>query len=433
MEVIEINFINKIKERVKNTFYWQNENDGDWRILNSWGDISSVDKFTNEKSEITYYTCLKVLSESIGKLSLHLKDKDNNKISDHHGIYALKVRPNPFMTPTDFKKLMEYNRNHYGNAYAYIKYNKKGDLEGIYPLNPRSVKIYIDDANVFKTANYLYEYSVKDKKYYFSDKEILHIKGGISENGIAGKSIREDLATTLSGIKESQKYLNDLYARGLTANAIVKYTGELNHEKKKELVKTINNFVKDEDSGNIVPLPLGMDLIPLDLKLTDAQFFELKKFTALQVAAAFGVKPNHLNNYDKSSYANSEMQNLTFYIDTLLVILTAWEEEMNYKLLTEDERKKGYSYEFNIRSILRGDLKSQAEAMRTLVSASIYKPDEARQYLGDPKLEDGKGDIIMVNGSYVKIEDIGNAYNKQSNIDAENKELGGEDKENVES
>ena len=34
----------------------------------------------SDLSEVTYFTCLKVLSESVGKLSLHLKDNDNNKI-----------------------------------------------------------------------------------------------------------------------------------------------------------------------------------------------------------------------------------------------------------------------------------------------------------------------------------------------------------------
>ena len=63
-------------------------------------------------------------------------------------------------------------------------------------------------------------------------------------------------------------------------------------------------------SGNIkfsMPVPLGMKLTPLDIKLTDAQFFELRKYTALQIAGAFGVKPNQINDYEKSGYANSEM------------------------------------------------------------------------------------------------------------------------------
>lgn len=364
-------------------------------------------------SEITYFTCLKVLSESIGKLSINLKDSDNNRIYDHDSLQMLKVRPNKFMTPTTFKALIEYHRNHSGNAYAYLQYEKNGKLEGIYPLESRNMQILIDNADIFQRENkmyYRYLAPKTGKTYIFEDKEILHFKGGLSEDGLVGKSIRETLASTLKGVKISQQYLNNLYEKGLTAKAILKYTGDFDSKKKAMLVNELANFASGNDSRGIIPIPLGMDLVPLDLKLTDSQFYELKKFTSLQIAAAFGVKPNHLNNYDKSSYANSEMQNLTFYIDTLLFILNQYEEEFNYKMLSEEERKKGLRFEFNVASILRGDLKTQAESITKYVTGSIYTINEARTYAGLPKVADGEK--ILVNGSYVELKNVGNAYLK---------------------
>ena len=364
-------------------------------------------------SEITYFTCLKVLSESIGKLSINLKDSDNNRIYAHDSLQMLKVRPNKFMTPTTFKALIEYHRNHSGNAYAYLQYEENGKLEGIYPLESRNMQILIDNADIFQRGNkmyYKYLAPKTGKTYIFEDKEILHFKGGLSEDGLVGKSIRETLASTLKGVKISQQYLNNLYEKGLTAKAILKYTGDFDSKKKAMLVNELANFASGNDSRGIIPIPLGMDLVPLDLKLTDSQFYELKKFTSLQIAAAFGVKPNHLNNYDKSGYANSEMQNLTFYIDTLLFILNQYEEEFNYKMLSEEERKKGLRFEFNVASILRGDLKTQAESITKYVAGSIYTINEARTYAGLPKVADGEK--ILVNGSYVELKNVGNAYLK---------------------
>lgn len=60
-----------------------------------------------------------------------------------------------------------------------------------------------------------------------------------------------------------------------------------------------------------------MTLQPLNVTLADAQYAEIKKYTALQIAAAFGIKPNQLNDYDKSSYSNSESQQLAFLVDTI--------------------------------------------------------------------------------------------------------------------
>ena len=103
--------------------------------------------------------------------------------------------------------------------------------------------------------------------------------------------------------------MNNLYESGLTAKATLEYTGELNEKAKTALVKSFEEFGSGaKNTGKILPVPLGMKLTPLDIKLTDSQFFELKKYNALQIAGAFGVKPNQINDYSKSSYSNSEMQ-----------------------------------------------------------------------------------------------------------------------------
>lgn len=364
----------------------------------------------NSLSEITYYTCLKVLSESVGKLSIHLKDSKNNRIVDHDALKKLKFAPNPFMTSTPMMTLLETWRNHHGNAYAYLSYDNRGNLIGIYPLHPQNIRIWIDNAKLFSGSEKLYYEYIKDgKSYYFKSDEILHLKGGLSKDGIVGISVRETLATTLTGVKASQKYLNNLYERGLTAKAILKYTGDLSKENQKKMLETMGEFINSNNNpSGIFPLPIGMDIIPLDLKLSDSQFFELKKYTALQIAGAFGVKPNHLNDYDKSSYSNSEMQNLTFYVDTLLYILSLYEEEFNLKLLTEKERLSGLRFEFNVATILKGDLKTQAECITKFIQSGVYTINEARNLMGLPSVEGG--DIIVMNGSYVPLEDIGIAY-----------------------
>ena len=367
---------------------------------------------SSDLSEVTYFTCLKVLSESVGKLSLHLKDNDNNKILNHEALQKLKFSPNPFMTSTPMMTLMEMWRNHHGNAYAYLSYDNRGHLVGIYPLHPQKVRIWIDNAKIFSGKEDLYyEYNKDGKIYLFKKDEILHLKGGLSKDGIVGMSVRETLATTLNGTKASQKYLNNLYDRGLTSKAILRYTGDLNKDLQKKMLEAIEEFISTENNPTgILPLPPGMDIVPLDLKLTDSQFFELKKYNALQIAAAFGVKPNHLNDYDKSSYSNSEMQNLTFYIDTLLYILTLYEEEFNIKLLTENERLKGLHFEFNVASILKGDLKTQAECLTKYVQSGIYTINEARKKAGLTAIDGG--DVIVMNGSYVPLEKLGIAYEK---------------------
>jgi len=151
-------------------------------------------------------------------------------------------------------------------------------------------------------------------------------------------------------------------------------------------------------------------LTPLDVKLTDSQFFELKKYNALQIAAAFGVKPNQINDYSKSSYANSELQQLSFYVDTELFIIKQYEEEINYKGLTEEQQEAGDYYKFNEKVLFRTDSKTQMEYLKNAVGGSIMMANEARRKIDLPDAEGG--DILLANGNVIPLTQAGAAYIK---------------------
>ena len=58
--------------------------------------------------------------------------------------------------------------------------------------------------------------------------------------------------------------------------------------------------------------------------------------------------------------------------------------------------------------ILRGDPEQQADVLQKLVQSGIYSPNDALSLLDRPPCENG--DVHMVNGAYVKLQDIGAAY-----------------------
>lgn len=202
-----------------------------------------------------------------------------------------------------------------------------------------------------------------------------------------------------------------MYETGLTAKATLEYTGSLDEKVQEGLRKAFEEFGNGaRNIGRVLPVPMGMKITPLDIKLTDSQFFELKKYTALQIAAAFGVKPNQINDYSKSSYANSELQQLSFYVDTELFIIKQYEEEINYKMTTEEEQDAGFYYKYNEKVLFRTDSKTQMEYLKNGVGGSIIKPNEARRRLDMPDAEGG--DELLANGSIVPLTMAGAAYQK---------------------
>lgn len=370
-------------------------------------------------SETVYLTCLKTLYETVGKLNIDVQqdtDKGTKRIYDHEAVKILHYRPNPHMTPSTFKQLMEFNRNHYGNAYAYINRDQRtGLLISLMPLPPRQVTVLVDNKRQLGLeSNVMYRYQPDTgDSYLISEKDMIHLKFSLtSVDGLVGKSVQEVLATTMEGAKASQAFLNNLYQNGMTAAAALEYVGDLDDARVKMLLQKIEKFAMGEDNaGRIVPIPPGTKLVPLDMKLTESQFFELKKYSALQIASVFGVKPTQINDYEKASYANSEAQNLSFYVDTLLAILKQYEEEMDYKLLSEADKNRGIHFKINVNSMLRADLKSQAEIMCSYVNNGILKPNEAREKLDLMANEDGNQ--LMANGNFIPLSMVGKQYGKE--------------------
>lgn len=367
-------------------------------------------------SEATYFACMKILAESLGKLPLKMYQYTEKGImkSDKSELFnILKLRPNPYMTSTVFWSTVEMNRNHFGNAYVWNRFSGP-KLQDMWIMPSKDVSIIIDNLGILGTKDsiwYQYNDSRTGKLHLFSSREVMHFKTSMTLDGITGIPVKDILKSTVEGALESQKFMNNLYKTGLTGKAVLEYTGDLDSGAKDRLVKGFEEFANgSKNAGKIIPVPLGMKLVPLNIKLTDSQFFELKKYTALQIAAAHGIKPNQINDYEKSSYASAEAQNLAFYVDTLLYILKQYEEEITYKILSSQLINQGYFFKFNVSVILRADIKSQIEALAKGVNNMIYTPDEARSFLDLPSKEGG--DMLYANGNYIPINLVGQQYQK---------------------
>lgn len=413
---MKIKIIENFKKSIKALTTRKTNKDQLVALLNFLG-LQDTDK--SELSEATYFACLKVLSETLGKLPLKLlKRNENNGVTvcRTHPLYrVLNERPNKFMTATTFWSTVEYNRNHHGNAYVLINTKKKSNKveTSLWVLPSDCVEIWYDDAKkINDIPDIYYRYSCTAGTFTFGSEEILHFKTSSTFDGITGMSVRERLKSTIIGNNKAQELVNQMYDNGFTAKAVVQYTSSLSDENAKEFAKGIEKFAtgkySDEELKNIIPIPLGATLTPLNIKLADNQFIEVKKYSALQIASAFGIKPYQIGDYEKSSYSSAEAQQLSFYIDTMLYIIKQYEEEISYKLLSDEEESEGYHFKFNVAVILRADQKTQVETLSKGVSNFIYTPNEARAFL-DLEAKEG-GDRLLGNGASIPVEYTGAQY-----------------------
>ena len=220
---------------VKISNWWRGEpqNDGGKMILNSPSFLERIGLKRKGKptSEVTYFTCLKMLSETLAKMPIKYYQKTDKGIIEAEATDTskpLSKRPNPFMTPTTFWNTVEINRNHYGNGYVYMrkKFDRKkfgGEIKivDLWVMQSNCVQIVVDDAGIFAGVGrlwYVYTDPTSGRQYVFSTDEVMHFKTSFSFDGITGLPVQQILRDTVAGASESQAFMNNLYESGLTAN-----------------------------------------------------------------------------------------------------------------------------------------------------------------------------------------------------------------------
>lgn len=386
-------------------------------LFRSWGlDVNNIES-SSQLSETIYFICLKHLTETQSKMPWELRKitekKGKEKVQDNALDILLNIRPNPYYSAATFWGCIELNRLHYGNSYVYIE-TYKGKPTSLWILPSNEVEIWMDNAGVFGKSNgvfYVWNDSKTGKRYSFSMDEILHFKNSVTFDGLSGIAVKDILKTQIQSNMYAEGFLQKLYKSNMFGSKIlVHYTGQLNRSAEENLTSTLESYSSKVGSGKFIPLPLGMQATLLDMKLSDAQFFENSKLSALQIAAAFGIKPNIINDYSKSSYSNSESQQLDFYVNTLQPNFNSYEQEGSYKLLPKGKISSGFRLAINEKILFKMDSKTQAEVYHKYSQGFIMRPNEIREELNLPYDKDG--DVLIGNGNAIRIDQIGKQYEK---------------------
>ena len=126
------------------------------------------------------------------------------------------------------------------------------------------------------------------------------------------------------------------------------------------------------------------------------------------------VPPHMVQDLKRATFSNIEHQSIDFVVHTLDPWLVRIEKAIVKDLLLEDEKDEYYP-KFNVDGLLRGDYKSRMDGYSVGISTGIMSPNEARQKENMPPLaEEEGGDFHIVNGTFIRLKDVGAQYNVQS-------------------
>lgn len=385
--------------------------------LDDLGNLYESDRTPRRSDSLyaaTYYACMRIRCDALAKLPIKVLQTDNKngtkKLVSHPLWELLSLRPNRNMSAYDLLWATEFQRLDTGRAFWVLDI-RAGQVRGIYLLDSSKVSIWLDDTGGAVDPEIWYSYNdpAKGELIYRPD-EIASFQN-FAPDGVRGVGIRTYLADIIQNENDATAVLRDKYKSGLQDPLIVQYVGDLNPENQKKIRRRFETLGGAKNAGRVVPIPSEFKVTQLETKLVNSQFFELQGLAERQIANAFGVKSFQLNDLTKSTYNNIAEQNRAFYSDTMQGTLTAYEQEMDWVLLSRQERANGIYLQFNVDAMLRSDPESRMDAHVKAVNNSIKTVAEVRELEGLPFIE-GTDKLLRGNGAGIWLTDLGKQYIK---------------------
>lgn len=367
---------------------------------------SSSGKRVNEKTAMTMsavYSCVRVLSETLASLPLHVYENTEvgSKKATQHSLYnLLHNEPNSEMTSFIFRETLMTHLLLWGNAYAQIIRNGKGEVLGLYPLMPDKMSVDRDEDN-----RIYYQYLTSSgERVTLSSQDVLHIPG-LGFDGLVGYSPIAMAKNAIGMSIAAEEYGAKFFSNGATPSGILEHPGTVKNAE--SLRESWTRGFSGNDSHKVAILEEGMKYTPISISPNEAQFLETRKFQINEIARIFRIPPHMVGDLEKSSFSNIEQQSLEFVKYTLDPWVIRFEQAFNRRLLKDKEKDKFY-IKFNVDGLLRGDYQSRMNGYAVGRQNGWMSANDIRalENLDRIPIEEG-GDLYLINGNMLPLKHAG--------------------------
>jgi HK97 family phage portal protein len=327
------------------------------------------------------FSCIKILSEAVNRLSLTIYKYEGVKkipLTSHAYFDQLKYNPQQWVNTKDWLTGIIYSLYTEGNAYAFID-----EATGQFKLlDPHQIEIGFYQNQLWYYSDFL--------KIPFRPEEILHFRLIVKD--VIGKGLNpiEALRLELNIKYKAESTVSNFYTnetRGTKYLSQIADMGKTTNQKLAEIVEDWNaKYSGHDNSGNLIIVPPNFQLNELKLNSADANFLTTAAYSENAIFGLFGV-PKYLQGQNDSTQKYEEAS-MHFRINTLGALLNLITAELEFKLLTPKERSSGVTIEFNQNILASTNIVDKANALRTLFQMAAVTPNEVRTAFNIPVLSD---------------------------------------------
>lgn len=329
----------------------------------------------NEKDDpysvATALRCMSIIASAVAGCPLRAVDVNSREV-----VPIQALQPSEYW-PTNYEiiETMVLHLAGWGNAIARKQRDASGNIIGLGPIHPSTVKIDFDRSARDAGMPIEKRFALASGEELTSD-DILHIPGP-SDDGVMGLSVVSKAARVLTAARENDKTAEKLGRQGLRIPGILRTDQKLEGEQADNVAARWKERTAGSDNAGRVPvLGSGLDFKQIDLSPSDAQFLESRKFSVSEIARLFGLPGWMINDQEKSTSWGSgmEQQFISFVTLTLKPYMQRIERRVTQELLDYSKHKA----EFKVEGLLRGDSKSRAAFYASGVQHGWLVPNDIR-------------------------------------------------------
>ena len=366
------------------------------------------------------YSCVRILSEAVAGLPLHLyrykEDGGKEKALDHPLYRLLHDEPNPEMSSFVFRETLMTHLLLWGNAYAQVIRNGKGEVIALYPLMPNKMSVDRDEnGRLYYTYYRGSDEAMKSRDFavILQPSDVLHIPG-LGFDGLVGYSPIAMAKNAIGMAIACEEYGAKFFANGAAPGGVLEHPGTIK-DPQRVRESWQSTFGGSGNANKIAVLEEGMKYTPIGISPEQAQFLETRKFQINEIARIFRIPPHMVGDLEKSSFSNIEQQSLEFVKYTLDPWVTRWEQSIQRALLSQGE-KAVYFAKFNLEGLLRGDYQSRMNGYAIGRQNGWMSANDIRELENLDRIpaEEG-GDLYLINGNMLPLRDAGAFANTTPN------------------
>lgn len=281
----------------------------------------------------------------------------------------------------------------WGDGYAYIERNGRGDPIGLYNLLPdrtRAERLNGQLVYVTETTS-----SSGSQLRPIEPGNILHVRG-ISFDGIAGLDLiqyaRDAMGTALATEGFQAKY----FKNGIRSGGILMLPREMPNEAKRKVEEGFASTYSGQDNWfKTVVLRDGAKFESTQASLAEAQMVQLDEQLVRKVARFFNLSPSRLGLSDSVSYNSKAEDNQSYLDGTLSHWLIPIADQCRMKLFSRAMRDSGTRcFQHDTTQLLRMNDLSRYQVYAMARQNKILTVNEIRAKENMPPV-DGGDDIHM--------------------------------------